>query len=219
MAIDSRGGRRSSASLFADGAIGRLNDMAVDPAGRLLVGSMTLGAELGSECLWQVDDDGSLVVLDDDLTISNGLGWSPDGRTLYSVDSTPGRVHRREYDPATGRVGRRRLFVDFAELDGEPDGLAVDAAGCVWIACWGAGQVLGFDPMGKVVDGVTVDARLTTSCAFVGGDLSTMFITTANKEKPGGSLHAGCNFAIAMPTPGLPPVPWEVPTKFMLHSV
>ncbi len=91
----------------------------------------------------RVEHDGTITVLDDDLTLSNGLGWSPDGHTMYSVDSVPGVVWSRPYEAANGRVGRRSVLIDLAGVapGGGPDGLCVDADGMVWVAVWGVGEV------------------------------------------------------------------------------
>jgi sugar lactone lactonase YvrE len=153
----------------------RLNDGACDPAGRFLIGTMALDDREGRERLLRLDDD--LTVLDDDLTLSNGLGFAPDGRTLYSVDSEPGRVWARTYDPDDGAVGRRELLLDTG--DDTPDGLCVDAEGHLWIAMWGAGEVRRYTPSGETVGRVEVPVPNPTSVAFVGPDLGTLLITTA----------------------------------------
>ena len=99
------------ASLVPDAKASRLNDGACDPTGRLLVGSMSLDSRRGEECLYRLEDDGGVTVLDDDLTISNGLAWSPAGDVMYSVDTAPGVVWRRPYDPASGAYGERAEMV------------------------------------------------------------------------------------------------------------
>ena len=159
----------------------RLNDGACDPAGRLIVGSLALDGRRGREVLMRVEHDGTITVLDDDLTLSNGLGWSPDGRTMYSVDSVPGVVWSRPYEAASGRVGRRSVLIDLAGVSpgGGPDGLCVDADGMVWVAVWGVGEVRRYNPEGEQIGVVEVDAPHTSSVTFAGDDLSTMVITTS----------------------------------------
>lgn len=158
----------------------RLNDGACDPAGRFLVGSLALDDDVpqGTERLVRLERDGTLTVLDDDLVLSNGLAWSPDGTRLYSVDSGPGRVHVRDYDAATGATGARSTLL---EVDGTPDGLTTDADGNLWVAVYGAGQVRCLTPEGTLLHTVEVDAPATTSVAFAGPDLDVLVITTARE--------------------------------------
>lgn len=193
----------------------RLNDGGTDPAGRFLVGSLSLDGVRGHEKLWRLESSGELRVIDDDLSISNGLAWSPDGGTFYSVDSIPGRVWQRDYDPDSGNPGARRPFV--AVEGGEPDGLTVDSEGNVWVAVWGAGQVRGYSPAGTLVAVVMTGAPLTTSCAFVGPGLRTLLITSASKRLAGmpTSPLAGRLFTAELPYPGQCSTPW---TPVALHS-
>jgi sugar lactone lactonase YvrE len=158
----------------------RLNDGGCDPAGRFLVGSLALDDRAHEEVLVRVDADGQVVVLDDDLGMSNGLAFSPAGDQLYSVDTVPGIVWVRDYDSATGSAGRRR---EFLRLDGDkPDGLCVDDRGSLWIAMWGAGQVQCYSAEGEPTAVVEVPAPNTTSVAFVGTSLDTLLITTASEQ-------------------------------------
>lgn len=158
----------------------RLNDGGCDPAGRFLIGTMALDDRTGEERLSRLEDDGSLTELDADLTVSNGLAWSPDGTRLYSVDSAPGVVWVRGYDAATGAVGdRRRLLAIDA---GTPDGMCTDVVGNLWIALFGAGQVRCYAPDGDHLATVHLDAPDPTSVAFVGPDLDRLLITTAQHE-------------------------------------
>ena len=192
------------------GAGRRLNDGACDPAGRLLVGSLDLTGPGGTEILCRLEDDGRLTVLDDDLGLSNGLAWSPDGGLLYSVDTLPGTVWVRGYDPVTGAVGRRRRHLD---VDGLPDGLCVDTDGNLWIAVWGQGQVRCYAPSGQVLHTVVVPAPHTSSVAFADADLGTLVITTATdgltaaqrRRYPG----SGCLFTAPVDARGLPSTPWN----------
>lgn len=158
----------------------RLNDGACDPAGRFLVGSVGQVERTASECLYRWDGDETVTVLDDGLTISNGLAWSLDGTVMYSVDSIPGTVFRRTYDAATGACGDREAWVRFT--DGLPDGACLDALGNLWVAAWGTGEIRCFQPDGNHIATVTVDAPLVTSVSFVGEDRDLLLITTARDE-------------------------------------
>lgn len=187
----------------------RLNDGAVDPAGRYLVGSLPLDDRRETEQLVRLEADGSLTVLDDDLTISNGLVWSADGGTLYSIDSIPGVVWARDYDPAGTAVGPRRLA--FSVDNGLPDGMAIDAEGRLWIAIWGAGEVRCYETSGRLVDIVSVAARHPTSCAFVGPAADVLVITSAGKVVDGrrpGPVD-GLVYAALPGTTGPAPTLWQ----------
>lgn len=196
--------------LLADGP-SRLNDAQVDPGGGLVVGSLSRDGRAGQEVLLRVAPDGAVSVLDDDLTLSNGLGWSPDDRTLYSIDSVPGLLWQRPWDPATGAAGPRRLLLGFD--DATPDGLCVDAQGRLWVAMWGAGEVRCLAPDGALLGTVEVGVPHPTSCAFVGPALDLLLVTTAS---PGpaqaqrlGSGDAGRLFVAQVGATGRPPRRWR----------
>ncbi|MFJ9365237.1 SMP-30/gluconolactonase/LRE family protein [Nocardia sp. NPDC101769] len=190
-----------------DGVRRRLNDAKVDPRGRLLAGTMAeYGDGIGSAELYRLDPDGTLTTLRTGVTISNGLGWSPDGRTLYYADSPTHRVDVFDYDLDTGTLGEGRPFARFP--DGEPDGLTVDADGNVWIAVWGAGQVRAFDPSGNLHTTVEVGPSQVSSCAFAGPDLDVLVITTAAEDRAAREPHAGRLFACVPGAIGLPSTPF-----------
>ena len=209
--VDAAGRLLREVPLVPDGVDSRLNDGGTDPAGRYVVGSLSLDRRSGQERLWRLEHDGEVTVLDDDLTLSNGLGWSPDGGTFYSVDSVPGTVWGRNYDCESGRVGRRHRLFDIG--DGTPDGLTVDADGNLWVAIWSRGECRCYTAAGEVIEVVTVGAPLATSCAFVNADLSTLLVTTAGKEVEG--VHqtgeAGRPFVVDLPVTGQTTVPWKPP--------
>jgi sugar lactone lactonase YvrE len=207
------GTRREGPRVVPAGAGRRLNDGAVDPAGRFLVGTLSLAEVTGAEVLVRWDREGALTVLDDDLHLSNGLGWSADGRTLYSVDTLRGTVFARPYDPGDGSAGPRRVH---ALVDGGlPDGLAVDAEDHLWLAVWGAGEVRRLGPDGRVVARLAVPAPHTSSVAFAGEDLRTLVITTAREDLSDAELAAapdsGRLFTARADVPGLPLPPWRPP--------
>jgi len=191
----------------------RLNDGACDPAGRFLVGSLSLGAREREECLYQFGQDGSVAIVDDDLTLSNGLAWSPDGSVLYSVDTTPGVVWQRPYDVATGSAGARSAVVRLG--DGSPDGLCVDTAGNLWVAIWGAGEVRCYSPAGDRLATVTVPAPHTSSVAFVGSARDILLITTARDGLSSVQLDvfplSGHLFIAHVDATGVPTTPWKAP--------
>lgn len=187
----------------------RLNDGACDPAGRYVVGSLALDGRRRGECLVRLEPDGRVTTIDDDLTISNGLGWSLDHGTMYSVDSAPGVVWARDYDPEGQAVGPRRLLFDVT--DGTPDGLAVDADGNLWIAIWGSAEVRCYTPQGRIASVVTTTATYPTAAAFGGAALEHLFITSAGKSVDGESPHPdGGKLFVARPgVRGCPTPAWK----------
>jgi sugar lactone lactonase YvrE len=157
----------------------RGNDAAVDAGGRLWAGTMRYDEAQGGGRLYRVDPAGEVVTVLADVTISNGIGWSPDGGLMYYVDTPTHRVDLFDVDPASGLVARRRPFVDLGRVAGSPDGLTVDADGCVWVALWAGGAVHRYTPAGTLDRVVEVPASRTTACAFGGPGLRDLFITTA----------------------------------------
>ncbi|MCW6010424.1 SMP-30/gluconolactonase/LRE family protein [Micromonospora sp. CPCC 205371] len=195
--VTASGEIRPGPAILPPGSERRLNDGACDPDGRFLVGSLALGGATGGEVLVRVEPGGDVTVLDDDLALSNGLAWSPDGGTLYSIDTVPGIVWARPYGDAPG--SRRELFR--VGDGGSPDGMCVDTEGTLWIACWGAGQVRRYTDSGELIGVVDVDAPHTSSAAFVGPLLDRLVITTAD----------GTLFVADVGVIGLPPTPWAGP--------
>jgi len=189
----------------------RMNDGKCDRAGRFFVGSKAHDNTAGAGNLWRLDLDGSIVKVLGGLTISNGLGWSPDDATMYVTDSALGLVQAYDYDVATGELGSSRPFLRTAPGDGVPDGLAVDADGFLWVAHWDAGQVRRYSPTGEPAGVVTVGASLTTSCAFSGPALSALHITTAwdelDEEQRAAQPLAGRRFRAEVGVTGLAGMP------------
>lgn len=205
------GAVRPGPQILPERVASRLNDGGCDPAGRFLVGSLALDDRAHEEVLVRVDADGQVVVLDDDLGMSNGLAFSPAGDQLYSVDTLPGIVWIRDYDSVTGSAGRRR---EFLRLDGDqPDGLCVDNHGNLWIALWGAGQVKCYSAEGEPTAVVEVAAPNTTSVAFVGASLDTLLITTASEQLSDTQRErypdSGRLFTAHVGVNGLPVPPWS----------
>ncbi len=157
----------------------RMNDAACDPAGRFLAGTMAFDQRPGVGALYRLDLDGTVRTLLDGLTVSNGLGWSPDGGTLYLADSGPGLLHAFDYDVATGDLAHGRVLLEFADDDGVADGLTVDDDGCLWTALWGAGQVRRYSPDGELLAVVDVPVAQTSACCFAGPGRDLLVVTTS----------------------------------------
>lgn len=156
----------------------RLNDGRCDVRGRLWVGSMT--REEGGAALFRVDPDGAVHEAATGLTTSNGLGWSPDGATLYLTDSPAKSILAFDFDMEAGTLSRRRVFADLSGPDSVPDGLAVDAEGCVWSAQWGGACLVRFAPDGGELLRVRMPVPNPTSCAFGGADGTELYVTSAS---------------------------------------
>ena len=191
-------------------ASNRANDGAVDPAGRLFQGTMSdsdPGAPVAA--LHRVDADGTARRVLSDVSISNGMGWSPDGATMYYIDTLTFRVDRFDYDPDTGEIDGRRPFLTFDGSTGGPDGMTMDAEGCLWVAFFGGYHVQRFSPEGERLETVvTPGAPQTTCCCFGGPDLDTLYITTARDSIAGvnteGEPNSGALFAADVDAVGLP---------------
>lgn len=184
---------------------GRFNDGKADPWGRFWAGTMLDGTP-GAAALHRLDPDGSLHRVVTGVSISNGLGWSPDGTTLYYVDTPTGGIDAFDHDPDTGTLSNRRRLVDVDR--GSPDGLTVDGDGCLWVALWDGWAVRRHAPDGRLLTTVELPAQRVTSCAFGGTDLSTLYITSARVGLSDLDNHAGAVFACAPGVSGLPPGEW-----------
>jgi sugar lactone lactonase YvrE len=205
------GTREDGPRVVPAGEARRLNDGKTDPAGRFLVGTLSLGGPSEREVLVRLERDGGLTVLDDDLALSNGLAWSADGRRMFSVDTLRRTVAVRDYDPGSGAVGPRRVHLRLE--DGFPDGIAMDVAGHLWVAVWGGGEVRRYAPDGTLAGRVGTGAPHTSSVAFAGEDLRTLVVTTATSELGEEQLRAhpdsGRLLTVPVDVPGLPVAPWD----------
>lgn len=185
----------------ADGPAWRMNDGACDPDGRLFAGTMAYDSTPGAAALHRLDSDGAVTRVLDGLTISNGIGWSPDGGTMYLVDTPTRRVDAFAFDAEAGTLAARRTVVEIAPGAGDPDGLTVDADGAIWVALWGGGAVHRYAPGGRLDRVVELPASHVTSCAFGGPGRRTLFVTTARAGLTAAQLqaepHAGGVFAVA----------------------
>ncbi|MEO0005842.1 MAG: hypothetical protein RJA20_38 [Bacteroidota bacterium] len=158
----------------------RYNDGKCDPAGRFWVGSMSLQEEPGAGSLYMIDHDRSITRQLEGVTISNGLAWSNDHRTMYYIDTPTFEVAAFDYDIATGSISNRRVAIRIPETDGYPDGMTTDREGCLWIAHWDGWQVTRWDPhTGRKIHHIPMPAARVTSCAFGGDTGNDLYITSA----------------------------------------
>lgn len=187
----------------------RCNEGGCDPQGRFYVGTMAYSRTEGAAAMVRIDPGAAAGIrVLDRLTISNGIGWSPDGTTAYYIDTPTRLVRAFAYAPESG-VSEPRVLVEVAEGDGHPDGLTVDQEGGIWVAHNGAGKIVRYDPQGSVTEVVEVGPRLTTSCTFGGTDLGTLFITTSRENlPPSADPAAGSVYAVVPGVRGLPVLPF-----------
>ena len=167
------------AVLEADLSGNRFNDGAVDPRGRFWFGSMDLAEKQPSGAFYCLHPDATVTRAFGGVVCSNGPAWSPDGRTVYHVDSTRQLVTAYDFDPETGTVGEGRVFVSDEGNDWFPDGVTVDAEGFVWNCKWGGGRIVRYAPDGTVDRVLHLPVPRPTRCAFAGADLSTLAVTSA----------------------------------------
>jgi sugar lactone lactonase YvrE len=160
----------------------RLNDGVCDPAGRFWVGSMALDYAPGAGALYRYSVDGGLDRMIEDVTLSNGLGWSPDGGTMYYIDSMAYRVDAFDFDVATGAISERRPLIVIERGAGIPDGLAVDDEGGIWMALWGRAAIRRYGPDGELDRVLAIPAHNVTACCFGGADGRSLYVTTASVD-------------------------------------
>jgi sugar lactone lactonase YvrE len=186
----------------------RLNEARCDPAGRWWTGTLTDDQRPGASALYRLGADGRFDRVLDGVTLSNGTGWSPDGTTMYYVDTTAETIDAFDFDVASGEISGRRTFVDLHDVPGRPDGLSVDVEGGVWVAMARGWAVRRYGPDGALERVLDVPCARVTSCAFGSDDLTDLYVTTASDglsdadraEQP----HAGALFRCAAGVAGLP---------------
>jgi sugar lactone lactonase YvrE len=190
----------------ADHPRNRLNDAHVDAAGRLWFGTMDNDEVSPTGALYRFDSTG-LHRCDDGYVITNGPATSPDGRTLYHVDTLKRVIYAFDLAP-DGSLSGRRVFARVADTDGYPDGPVVDREGCVWIGLYGGWGVNRYSPNGELLSKLSLPVANCTKAAFGGDDLRTLYITSAWKdltpEQRSQQPLAGGLFAVRVDTPGLP---------------
>ncbi|MFD1804696.1 SMP-30/gluconolactonase/LRE family protein [Mixta tenebrionis] len=184
----------------------RFNDGRVDPFGRFWCGTLWEPQDRNGALLCRLDSDLQLHIIEDDLQISNGLAFSPDGRWAWHSDTSNHVIWRYPLDPVSGQIGRRELFRRFG--DGlQPDGAAVDAEGFYWSAMFDGGRIVRIDPhSAEIVDEIPLPVRWPTMAAFGGEDLKTLYITSSRENRSAEELArypwSGSLLAVRMPVAG-----------------
>ncbi len=197
----------------ADRPENRMNDAKCDPQGRLWAGTMTdRRSDPGEEraALYRLDPDGSLHIMLAPVRLSNGMGWSPDRRTFYYIDTRSGGVDAFDFDPEAGSIARRRRLVTIE--GGKPDGMTTDDAGFLWVSAINSGQVRRYTPDGELDTVVSLPVTRVTSCAFGGPERDELFITSARDGLAESELaaqpHAGGLFHCRPGVTGPPATPF-----------
>jgi sugar lactone lactonase YvrE len=180
----------------------RGNDAAVAPDGSLWAGTMRYDEATGGGTLSRVTADGTARTILPDVTVSNGTGWSPDGRLMYYADTPTRRVDVFDYDGEG--IRNRRVLAEIEEGAGFPDGLTVDADGCVWVALWDGGAVRRYTPAGELDRVIALPAARTTACAFGGAALTDLYVTTARAGLSAPHPLAGCVLVVPGAGQGYP---------------
>ncbi|HZW14363.1 MAG TPA: SMP-30/gluconolactonase/LRE family protein [Noviherbaspirillum sp.] len=186
----------------------RFNDGKCDARGRFWAGTMDFDAKQPSGSLYRFSPDLICSRVDTGYIVTNGPAWSADYRTMYHNDSVNGRVYAFDFDPETGDASNKRLFLQFTEEEGSPDGMCTDAEGGLWIAHWGASCLTRHDANGNVLRRVDLPCSQVSSCAFGGPQFTTLFITTASVGLSAEQLEreplAGGLFALDIDIAGVP---------------
>lgn len=190
----------------------RFNDGKCDRAGRVWAGTMSMDVAPDMGSLYRLDRRGALRRMVSEVTIANGLAWSPDNCTLYFADSGKFTIYAYAFDLETGELGARREFFRSDARLGRASGMTVDAKGGLWCAMWDAWSVMRLTPEGKVDRIVHLPVPRPTSCAFIGPDLDRLVVTSARIRLSESSLNeaplSGSLFTFTPGIPGLPEVPF-----------
>jgi sugar lactone lactonase YvrE len=207
--VDRQGGlERKIAAAPYDPAHHRFNDGRADAQGRFWAGSMNEQRDANSARLYRLSSNLELAPVLDDMMISNGLAWSPDGRTMYHADTPARTVRAYDFDSASGMPSNRRVFAQFDGATDRPDGATVDSEGCYWCAFYAGGKVVRLSPQGKLLAEHPVPAMCPTMCAFGGEDLRTLYVTSARQKREADELarfpESGGIFSIRVEVAGLP---------------
>ncbi len=197
---DAEGSVTALGDLWPAGEV-RMNDGGCDPDGRFYCGSMAYDHRPGGGALYRLDPDGSVAVVLEAVTISNGLEWSPDGASAYYADTPTREIAIFDYTADAGLTGRRT----FTAVDGLPDGLTVDAEGGVWVALYDRGSVCRYGPHGSLEAQIDLPVPRVTACTFGGDRLDRLFITTTREGlAPGDHPLAGSVYVADVGVRGLP---------------
>ena len=159
----------------------RMNDGKVDPAGRFWAGSMALSFEKDRGSLYVLETDNSYQKVLDNITLSNGMGWSPDARYFYYIDSIPGVLKRFDYDLDNGKISNPKNLITFDASTGVPDGMSVSSDGKIVVALWDGGRIEIYEPTGAKVSEIKLGVSRPTCCTFAGPNQDILIVSTASQ--------------------------------------
>lgn len=196
------------APVEADKPENRFNDGRCSREGRFFAGSLAYTEDHPAGTLWRLDPDHTATPVMTGITVNNGLCFSPDGRTMYHVDTPTMEIRAYDYDPETGLPSNGRTFVRVSGTKGYPDGSVVDSEGFLWNGEWDGARAVRYAPDGAIDRVVEVPARRVTCCALGGADLKTLYLTTAFDRMSAAERAewplSGHLFAVPVDVPGLP---------------
>ena len=209
VAVDIPSGRISElAKVIPDGRDDlRMNDGKCDRQGRFWVGVANLDVKNPQGGLFRLDPDGTLTEMERGITISNGLGWSPDNKTFYYTDGLRYRVYAYDFDEVGGTISNRRVFIQLEKSPAEPEGLTVDSEGNIWQAVWESHKIYCHAPDGSLQQEIAMPVARPTSCIIGGADYDTLYVTSCSKsigEESRLPAPAGAIFALKVKVAGLP---------------
>lgn len=211
--LDTASGRiERIADIESEVADTMMNDGKCDPVGRFWAGTKDAKGSRPIGSLYRLDAERQPTTVLTGVTVSNGLGWSPDRTTMYFIDSPTYGIDAFDFDPRSGSVSNRRRLVELPRARGLPDGMTVDEEGFLWVAFWSGSAVGRIDPGGRVTSVVEFPVSNVTSCAFGGHDLADLYVTSARNGLTEGQLrdepHAGALFRLRPGVRGLPQHPF-----------
>ena len=168
----------------------RLNDGKCDRAGRFWCASVNTDHRTPSAALWRFATGHAPVLMQDGLTVGNGIAFSCDDRLMYLADTFTQTVWRYDFDVASGEIGNRRPFISTAHIRGFVDGATVDRDGCYWAALFRGGAVAQFDPEGQLIRHIALPVSNPTTCAFGGPCLDVLYVASASRFLDEAQLRA-----------------------------
>ena len=181
----------------------RFNDVIADPAGRVFCGTMPSPDHLGA--LYRLDADGEITKVLDGIGCSNGMGFSPDRKRMYYIDSPKLEVYAFDYDVASGAISNRQVLIRTPKGEGVPDGMTVDAEGYLWVAKWDGGCLVRYSPEGQEVDRIVFPAKKVSCATFAGEGFGDLYVTTAGgQDKVENGPGAGCLYRLRPGVKGVP---------------
>ncbi|MEV0945031.1 SMP-30/gluconolactonase/LRE family protein [Rhodococcus sp. NPDC049939] len=185
----------------------RMNEGSCAPDGSFFCGSMSYDETPHAGTVYRLDPEGNVTVALTDVTVSNGMGWSPDGSTVYYADTPTQRID--VFDYADGTLSGRRTLTHIDPEKGAPDGLAIDSDGGLWVAMWGGGAIHHYTRDGALADVIELPVPRVTSCTFGGPELGELYITTSRIATDlDAHPEAGALFRVPDVVPGTPTLPY-----------